>query len=37
MEILYFTKLSDDKFDIDQNVRWLSVDDYELFCEHLKL
>ena len=37
MEILYFAKLSDDNFVIDQNVRWLTVDDYELFCEHLKL
>ena len=37
MEILYFTKLSNDNFVINQKIRWLSVDDYDLFCEHLKL
>ena len=37
MEILYFKKKSDDNFVIDQNVLWLSVDDYDVFCEHLKL
>ena len=37
METLYFANSLIDGIVIDQNIRWLTVDDYELFCEHLKL
>ena len=37
MEILYFTNKSPDSNVIDQNIRWLSVEEYTVFCEHLKL
>ena len=36
MEILYFTK-KPDCICADQNVRWLTCDDYDIFCDHLKL
>ena len=37
MEIVYIANISEYSNDIDQNVRWLTSDDYDLFCEHLKL
>ena len=37
MEILYYTRNADNCPDTDQSVRWLSVDDYDLFREHLNL
>ncbi|MBR5985097.1 MAG: GNAT family N-acetyltransferase [Clostridia bacterium] len=37
MEILYFAKRAADCADANQNIRWLTKEDYELFCEHLKL
>ncbi len=36
MEILYFTK-KPDCICADQNVRWLTCDDYDIFCDHLNL
>ena len=37
METLYFADDSIGSIVIDQNIRWLTVDDYGIFCEHLKL
>lgn len=37
METLYFANKFVDSTVIDQKIRWLTVDDYDLFCEHLKL
>ena len=37
MEILYYSKTTKDTFPLTQNIRWLTVDDYEVFCSHLKL
>ena len=37
MEILYSANKYNDSSISYQNIRWLTVDDYDLFCEHLKL
>ena len=37
MEILYSSNNDADSIIINQTIRWLTADDYELFCEHLKL
>ena len=37
METLYFANTFVDSIIIDQNICWLTVDDYDVFCEHLKL
>ena len=37
MEILYYSKTAKDTFRLTQSIRWLTVDDYEVFCSHLKL
>jgi len=36
VEILYFNN-NPDCIVTDQNVRWLTVDDYDIFCDHLKM
>ncbi len=37
MEILYFTRDFSKDIVTSQTIRWLTVDDYDLFCEHLNL
>ena len=37
MEILYYTKTAIDDAAENQNIRWLTIDEYDTFCEHLKL
>lgn len=37
METLYYTKSLNDSLLISQNIRWLTLDDYDIFCKHLKL
>lgn len=37
MEVLYYTRLAVDSIHMNQVIRWLTVDDYDIFCEHLQL
>ncbi|MBQ3708185.1 MAG: GNAT family N-acetyltransferase [Clostridia bacterium] len=37
MEILYFTRNFTENIEMSQTIRWLTVDDYDRFCEHLSL
>ena len=37
MELLYFTKNAAAGTEQDQNIRWLTVEDYAIFREHLEL
>lgn len=37
METIYYSNSFADNIVINQNIRWLTVDDYDIFCEHLKL
>lgn len=37
IEIIYYTKAVKDIFSFSDNIRWLTPDDYEVFCTHLKL
>lgn len=37
MEILYFTTNFIEDIVVSRSIRWLTVDDYDIFCEHLKL